>query len=552
MINSAPYLSDFSAAARQAPLDAYPVMLVSGGGGADEFARFSVLAAAPLAILEAAGPLDACRLRAPDEESEPRRGSGSERTPLKSLEFDSFGAGVDAALGLIGPMDLSGGAPWDAPAQEAEEACGDEGAGDCMPTPFTGGLAGFVSYEAGGRFERMPPPPVSSTGIPAIWFGVYSAVYLADHLRREAWWISREAADGVANDEDTGRDALGMLRDWVDDARRAAHGLESGDPAAIEATDPEDWTSQWEASLNPAAYGRGVERVREYLRCGDAYQVNLTNRYRRPFGGDPRNLFSHLLRSNPAPLSAFVAGGAWSIHSSSPELFFDLSSVGILQTRPIKGTIARKPPDAEAGDTGSNGTSSGGESDFPNQLKGDDLAQAAALTASEKDRAEHLMIVDLERNDLGRICLPGSIEVAPLMALMSLQGIHHMVSNVRGRVRSGVGPAEVFGALFPGGSITGAPKVRVMELIRELESVARGVYTGAIGTITPEGAARFNLAIRTMSLHKGGLDLHVGGGIVIDSDAEAEAAECRLKGAAMARAVRLALEESCSPAAQPT
>ncbi|MBI3735381.1 anthranilate synthase component I family protein [Candidatus Sumerlaeota bacterium] len=269
----------------------------------------------------------------------------------------------------------------------------------------------------------------------------------------------------------------------------------------------EDWRSDWTPSLDPSQYKGAVERILEYIRAGDVYQANLTIRYRREFHAAPHLLFSQLLRTNPAPFSTFIQADDWAVAGSSPELLLDLRRDGSLQTRPIKGTISRSENDG-----------------------------AKRLLASAKDRAEHLMIVDLERNDLGKVCEFGSVYVDPMMRIESYAGLHHMVSSVRGRIRAGLSPADALAALFPGGSVTGAPKIRAMEIIHELEPVPRGIYTGAIGWITPEGESRMSLAIRTMTCHDGIVDLHVGGGIVADSDPEKEAEECALKGRAMARA----------------
>jgi aminodeoxychorismate synthase component I len=345
--------------------------------------------------------------------------------------------------------------------------------------------------------------------------GLYASALVIDRITGEARWIRRSCPEFQAQVRASEERILSVLREACQ-KRTAIQGDEAVPSRGAEL----NWTDDWEPALSGKDYRAAVEKILDYLRRGDAYQVNLTNRFRREAGIGPTQVFDRMLQCNPAPFSAYVAGEDWAVISSSPELLLDLRRDGWIETRPIKGTVRRA---------------------------GESAAEIAKLRASEKDRAEHLMIVDLERNDLGRICRPGTIHVDPFMTVESHRGLHHLVSGVRGRLRPKLGPADALAALFPGGSVTGAPKIRAMEIIGELEPVSRGVYTGAIGWITPEGDARFNLAIRTLAYQRGVLDLHVGGGIVIDSDPEAEAAECRLKGAAMAEAVERALETLDQP-----
>jgi para-aminobenzoate synthetase component 1 len=354
--------------------------------------------------------------------------------------------------------------------------------------------------------------------MPELWLGLYPRIYVADHGRREAWLASRPAACEAPRAAARRREALEA---WIE----AACALSRRPEPRAAAEEPRgDWRETWEPSLNPGRYRRAVARILEYLRAGDAYQVNLTVRYRRTARADPRRIFASLLEVNPAPFSAMILGEGWAALSSSPELFLDLGPRGTLQTRPIKGTRARG--------AGAEARSAAGEE---------------ALLASEKDRAEHVMIVDLERNDVGGVARYGTVRVEPFLAVERFPGLDHLVSTVSGRMRPGLGIADALAALFPGGSVTGAPKIRAMEIIHELEPAPRGLYCGALGWIAPEGEARLNLPIRTMAWREGRLDLHVGGGIVADSDPEAEDAECRVKGEAIARAVERA-EESAGPA----
>ncbi|HKQ11330.1 MAG TPA: aminodeoxychorismate synthase component I, partial [Rhizomicrobium sp.] len=251
-------------------------------------------------------------------------------------------------------------------------------------------------------------------------------------------------------------------------------------------------------------YESRFARVKDYIAAGDVYQANLSFRARFAFAGSPLALYEQLLPQSGAAHCAYVDAeeGRACILSLSPELFFDLAGDGRITVRPMKGTSARK---------------------------GDDAAERAALTASAKDRAENLMIVDLIRNDLSRIAQAGSVEVSDLFKVETYPTLHTMVSTVTARKRADAGVADILRALFPCGSVTGAPKIRAMEILRELEASPRGAYCGAIGHFSPDGSARFNVAIRTLSIAGNEGELGIGGGVVQDSDAAGEYAECLLK-----------------------
>jgi para-aminobenzoate synthetase/4-amino-4-deoxychorismate lyase len=255
------------------------------------------------------------------------------------------------------------------------------------------------------------------------------------------------------------------------------------------------------------AYGQRFAAVKEYIAAGDIYQANLSFRARFAFAGQPRALYEQLLARSGAGHCGFVDDGDRQLLSLSPELFFDLTADGGLMVRPMKGTRAR--------------ASSGSG--------GDDDAERAALAASAKDHAENLMIVDLIRNDLSRIAAPGSVAVSDLFKVETYPTLHTMVSTVTARKRPDVGVAEILRALFPCGSVTGAPKIRAMEILRELETSPRGVYCGAVGYFAPDGSAQFNVAIRTLTIQGGEGELGIGGGVVQDSRADSEYAECLLK-----------------------
>ncbi len=251
-------------------------------------------------------------------------------------------------------------------------------------------------------------------------------------------------------------------------------------------------------------YESRFSRVKDYIAAGDIYQANLSFRARFAFAGDPRGLYEQLLPQSGAAHCGYIDCGPH-ILSLSPELFFDLSAGGAITVRPMKGTYPRKAGAVE------------------------DVAARAALAASEKDRAENLMIVDLIRNDLSRIAEPGSVEVRDLFKVETYPTLHTMVSTVTAQKRAGAGVADILRALFPCGSVTGAPKIRAMEILRQLESSPRGAYCGAIGHFAPDGSARFNVAIRTLTVWGDEGELGIGGGVVQDSEAAGEYAECLLK-----------------------
>ncbi len=259
-------------------------------------------------------------------------------------------------------------------------------------------------------------------------------------------------------------------------------------------------------SLDRDAYLERVGAVRDYIAAGDVYQINLTFKHRFDWRGDPVMLYETLRRRQRVNYGALIGGPDWYVLSHSPELFFETDGRSIA-TRPMKGTAPRGLTAAE------------------------DSALAGWLCQDEKSRAENLMIVDLLRNDLGRIGEIGSVTVPELFSVESYRSVHQMTSTVRARLRRGLEIKDIVGALFPCGSVTGAPKIRAMEIIRELETDPRGVYTGAIGTIDPNGTAQFNVAIRTLFLDREGHgEMGIGSGIVFDSDAAAEHDECLLKG----------------------
>jgi anthranilate synthase component 1 len=258
----------------------------------------------------------------------------------------------------------------------------------------------------------------------------------------------------------------------------------------------------------------GVRRIQDYIREGDVFQVNLSRRWRLPGRVDASALYAALCRANPAPFAGLLDMGDAAIVSSSPERLVSVRD-GVAETWPIAGTYPRSPDAAE------------------------DARLREELLAHPKERAEHVMLVDLERNDLGRVCEPGSVQVAELAQVYSYAFVHHIESRVRGRVRAGVGPGQLLAALFPGGTITGCPKVRTMQIIRELEPTPRLAYTGSMGYINHDGSLDLNILIRSLMCSREGIEFSTGAGIVADSVPERELAETRAKARGLLRALGL-------------
>jgi para-aminobenzoate synthetase component 1 len=341
-------------------------------------------------------------------------------------------------------------------------------------------LIGSLSYELGAELESIAPGPSAALPPPVDLAG-FRAVYLFD---------PRERRGRIAGGDASARTRL------AEQLRSAAAATSDAAPALPSPTD----------SLGCTGFVRGVGAIREWIRRGDVYQVNLSRRLSFP-GIEPhqaRALYARLSGSGEAPFAAYLESPRRTVLSNSPERFLRVIGREV-ETCPIKGTRPR------------------------GSTPEDDLALARALSGSEKDAAEHLMIVDLERNDLGRVCEIGSVRVERLAELRSFASVHHLVSSVQGRLRAGVGVVDLLGATFPGGSITGAPKLRAMQIIAELEPVARDVYTGAIGYLDAAGGVDLSVAIRTAVLRDGALHVHVGGGIVADSDAREEWLETEVK-----------------------
>ena len=361
-------------------------------------------------------------------------------------------------------------------------------------SPFSGGWVLFLGYELAARIEpglRLPPAP--DTRIPAALALRCPAAIVVDRIAQTTRLVAEQRHANLLGD--------------------LAHDLEST-PKFV----PTPIPSLRVEEDSPRRFLDGVGRIHEHLRRGDAYQVNLSREWRLRSATPlvAADLHASLRRNNPAPFSGLLQWAnerrnAWAIVSSSPERLIEVRH-GIAQTRPIAGTRPRM-----AGE--------------------DDAARVRELIAHPKERAEHVMLIDLERNDLGRVCVPGSVEVDELMTVESYAHVHHIVSNVRGRLRMGATPGDVIRAVFPGGTITGCPKVRCMQIIAELEGVGRGAYTGALGYLDCNGNMDLNILIRTLTMRDGFIRLRAGAGIVADSVAEHELAETRAKARGLLRAL---------------
>ncbi len=355
------------------------------------------------------------------------------------------------------------------------------------PIPFYGGAIGYLSYDAGRHLERFASNRPSAG--PDARFALYDGALIFDH------------ATGTVQATSCEGDPEAVCAGLIAAVEREPRPLV---PFRAETPLRSNFTRE--------AFEEAVRKVRGLIRAGEVYQVNLAQRFSGASAGSPLDLFLRLAAISPAPYAAYLDFGDESIISSSPERFLTLRA-GEARTRPIKGTRPRGSSENES------------------------AAHEAELAASEKDRSELLMIVDLERNDLGRVCKPGSVAVENLFALERYATVIHQTAEVRGELEQGRTWLDCAKAMFPGGSITGAPKIRAMQAIDDLEPDRRGIYTGAIGYVGRDGAADFNIAIRTIRVANGRFSFHVGGGIVWDSDPESEYEETLLKARAMMRAI---------------
>jgi para-aminobenzoate synthetase component 1 len=373
--------------------------------------------------------------------------------------------------------------------------------------PFQGGAAGYIGYDYGAVLERLPRTRFDDLAIPDVMLGLYDWVVAWDHRLGTAWVVSTGMPDSGPAQATRAQARLAMVRERLAGASRAPAraarptasteiveapsypvlGVEGAESVALRST------------FTHRGYLDAVTRVREYIVAGDIFQANLSQRFQAPLLEPPFELYRRLRQRNPAAFAAYLDYGDLQVMSASPERFLRLDENGRhVETRPIKGTRPRGLGPMH------------------------DAALGRALAESDKDRAENVMIVDLLRNDLSRVCRPGTVRVPELFALEHHPTVHHLVSTVVGDLDPAADAVDLLQAAFPGGSITGAPKVRAMEIIAELEPTQRGVYCGSIGYLSTTGAMDTSIVIRTYLALRGRVYFQAGGGIVADSDPELE------------------------------
>lgn len=334
--------------------------------------------------------------------------------------------------------------------------------------PFVGGFVGLFGYDLGRTLEALPSSAEADIEIADLALGLYFHALIIDHQEQRVVAI-----------------------------HPATEAMCFSPPVSNQTTDFQ-LTSAWQSNLNAQQYQQRIAQVHEYLRAGDCYQINLAQRFSATYKGEPWRAYQALRTANQAPFSAFLNIPNGCILSVSPERFLQTSSTGKVSTRPIKGTRPRRANPA------------------------DDQAEIAQLLNSAKDQAENLMIVDLLRNDISRVCAPGSVHVPELFKIESFSAVHHLVSTVSGQLAANETPFSLLAAAFPGGSITGAPKIRAMEIIEELEPHRRSAYCGAIGYFSCHGRSDTSITIRTLVCSEQRIHCWAGGGIVMDSEAAAE------------------------------
>ncbi|MGR8978513.1 MAG: aminodeoxychorismate synthase component I [Gammaproteobacteria bacterium] len=366
--------------------------------------------------------------------------------------------------------------------------------------PFNGGAIGYFSYDLARRLERLSVIAEDAEKIAEMAVGIYNWAVIVDHQQRKSYLIGRECG----------------APQWRSLIEQFSSLPEKRDDAPFEVV------GEISANMDKFSYTRAFERIKYYLKEGDCYQVNLSQRFAAACRGDSWTAYRRLRELNAAPFSGFLNLPEVQILSSSPERFLKLTD-GYVETKPIKGTRPRRPDKIE------------------------DLMQIKILENSQKDRAENVMIVDLLRNDIGKSCKLGSVKVPKIFAVETYATVHHLVSTVTGELADDQHALDLLRNCFPGGSITGAPKIRAMEVIEELEPNRRGVYCGSIGYIGFDGNMDSNIAIRTLVNSGGTIRFWAGGGIVNDSVVEEEYQECFDKAAAMLSLLRqmTAIKMSC-------
>ncbi len=384
---------------------------------------------------------------------------------------------------------------------------------DGNPTtlPFTGGAVGYLSYDLGHFIEKLPSTAVDDLQLPECYLAFYDAVTVFDHLEGRAYVAATGFPERGSSRKARAEARLEELRRTLADAPR----LEDYEDEDFD--QPVSGPVGLRSNFSREGYVEAVETAREYIGAGDIFQVNLSQRFEADMPLPAYELYRRLRRINPAPFASYLNFDGVTVVSASPERFLRVRN-DLVETRPIKGTRPRGKDPAS------------------------DEALAQELVRSIKDRAEHVMIVDLERNDLGRVCRYGTVRVSEMMALEKYATVFHLTSTVEGGLQRGKGVVDLLKATFPGGSITGAPKVRAMEIIDELEPTRRSVYTGSIGYLGFDGGLDLNIVIRTILVKEGRAYFQVGGAVVYDSDPEGEYTETLDKAKALIHALSMVPE----------
>lgn len=383
--------------------------------------------------------------------------------------------------------------------------------------PFQGGAGGLISYDLNRTLEKIPPPRYDEFQLPVLAVGFYDVVLAFDHEQNRAWIISQ----GFPERDDSARlrhasARLKQVQSWLERPPPSFDSPCNGGRLPREQLAPQFPVGdipELTSNFAPDEYRRAIQRVIDYIHAGDVFQVNLAQRLLYPATDPSPLLYLRLRRRNPAPFAGYLDLGDSQVISASPERFLAVRARQV-EARPIKGTRRRIPHPVA------------------------DLFTGDELRDSEKDRAENVMIVDLLRNDLSRVCLPDSVRVTQLCGLELYQYVQHLVSVVRGELAADNSLLDLVRATFPGGSIVGAPKVRAMEIIAELEPTARGAYCGALGYLGFDGEMDLNILIRTMTAKYGWLQFPVGGGIVAQSDVESEYEETWHKATGLVKSLR--------------
>jgi para-aminobenzoate synthetase component 1 len=380
--------------------------------------------------------------------------------------------------------------------------------GNHSKLPFLGGAVGYLSYDLGHFIEKLPSHAVDDLQLPECYFGFYDAMIVFDNLENRTYIVSTGFPEVGTKRLAKAETRLEEIKQTVAQAPR----LEEDRTSYFDNTSSKRVNLR--ANFTHEGYIAAVQKAREYIIAGDIFQVNLSQRFEADMPIPPYELYRRLRKINPAPFASYMNFDGITVVSASPERFLLLQG-NMVETRPIKGTRPRGKDTAT------------------------DEKLAQELLNSFKDKAEHVMIVDLERNDIGRVCRFGTVRVSELMALEKYATVFHLTSTVQGRLRPGKDAIDLLKATFPGGSISGAPKVRAMEIIDELEPTRRSVYTGSIGYLSFDGNLDLNIVIRTILVKGKKAYFQVGGAVVYDSDPEAEYIETLDKAKALIQALSM-------------